>query len=133
MSIMTKALFICITFLYTSPITVEAICSKGLRATFLSSYTEHDAGEELRKPLKRQCFIPLVSVSLFISPVKFSFIFAALSCRALGQTHSLPSFGLCGGFFARLGNVYGCEGLAYYFNFVFINSVNVTENGNAEP
>jgi hypothetical protein len=35
--------------------------------------------------------------------------------------------------FVRLANVYDCEGLICYFTFVFINSVNVTENGNAEP
>ena len=32
---------------FTSPVTVEAICSKGLRVTILSIYTELDPGRKL--------------------------------------------------------------------------------------
>jgi len=36
----------------------------------------------------------------------------AFFLSALGQPYSLTSFGSGGGLFERLGNVYGCEGLA---------------------
>ncbi len=39
---------------------VDAMACKGLRANHLSSYTEIDAGDELRKPLKPACTIPCV-------------------------------------------------------------------------
>ncbi len=37
---------------------VDAMASKGLRANHLSSYTEIEAGDELRKPLK-----PLLAIA----------------------------------------------------------------------
>ena len=54
--------------------------------------------------------------------------------RALGQAYSLVSLGLCVGFLSDLPMCMTAKGgLICYFTFVFINSVNVTENGNAEP
>jgi hypothetical protein len=38
-------------------------------------------------------------------------LYSPQSVRAVGQPYSLTSFGLWGGIFERLGNVYGCEGL----------------------
>jgi len=50
--------------------------------------------ETLDKPLTAKCFIPVVSRSVFIFPVIFlSICYFVSVCRALGQTHSLTSFG----------------------------------------
>ena len=54
-----------------------------------------------------------------------------LFVRALGKTHLLTSFGWRG-WFERLGNVCGFEGLAYYLILFFISSVRLVVNGNAD-
>jgi len=45
-------------------------------------------------------------------------LYSPQSVRVLGQPYSLTSFGLCAGFFERLGNVYGCEGAALFQIFL---------------
>ena len=53
----------------------DAMASKGLRANHLSSCTEIDAGDELRKPLKPLLAIACVgrSIYLFFNPLTFQF------------------------------------------------------------
>ncbi len=65
----------------------------------------------LRKFLVQHYCYRLVLIHLFQS---FFVQFAThyLSARGLGQAYLLTSFGLCGWYFARLGNVYDCEALA---------------------
>ncbi len=64
------------------------------------------------------------SITYVHSVQLFLFYQGRQSSRAFGQPYSLTSFGLCSGSFERLGNVYGCEGLAYLFRL----SVNCFHN-----
>lgn len=48
---------------------VYAMASKGLRTNHLSSYTEIDAGDELRKPLK-----PLLAIACVVASFLFLLI-----------------------------------------------------------
>jgi hypothetical protein len=58
-------------------------------------------------------------VLILLNHFIFQFATHFLSARGLGQAYLLTSFGLCGWFFARLGNVYDCEALALFFLFAF--------------
>jgi hypothetical protein len=49
---------------------VDAMVSKGLRTIHLSSYTEIDAGDELRKPLK-----PLLAIACVVASYIMMFVF----------------------------------------------------------
>jgi hypothetical protein len=74
----------------------------------------------LDNALTAKCFIHVVSRSVFIFPVIFSFnLLLRFGLPCVGTDTLFDKFWACGWLFERLGNVCGCEALEFHIILLF--------------